>query len=117
MKHGHDRLFDLIYGRERIKAEVTLALGSLGPQALPYLTNELAATNSRHRVSVLESIAKLSLHGTPTNACLIPLLSATTDTDPRVRRAATNYIQRLAPEALANRPGTAPELPASALSQ
>ena len=92
------------------------ALSSLGPQALPYLTNELAATNWMYRRAVIESITQLALHGGPTNACLAPLCAAMSDVDGRVRRTAYACIERFAPEALTNGPGTAPALPASPLS-
>jgi hypothetical protein len=81
-------------------------LGLFGEQALPYLTNELSGTdtNRLRRIAILESITTMTQHGCPTNACLPPLLNATTDPDPGVRSAATNFIRYLAPEALTNSP-------------
>jgi hypothetical protein len=48
------------------------------------------------------SIAIMAKRGASTNACLGPLLKATTDPSPVVRRAATNAILWLAPQALTN---------------
>jgi hypothetical protein len=80
----------------------TYALPSLGEQTLPHLVDALSDANPSRRKAILFSIAIMAKRGASTNACLGPLLKATTDPSPVVRRAATNAILWLAPQALTN---------------
>jgi len=74
------------------------ALGRIGQSALPFLTQALSDTNQADHVQIIYSISYMRLYGVPTGQCLIAIMNATTDNDPRARLTATNEITRLTSE-------------------
>jgi hypothetical protein len=84
--------------RPQTARRCVLALGHIGEPALPVLAQALAETNFPYRVEIVELVPHLrGAHP------FRPILETTlTDQDPRVRSAATNVLQQIAPQALAN---------------
>ena len=86
--------------RPYVSFRAVQAISRLGPVAFPVLTNMLADTNNVAHAAVVTQLQLRMVDVVGTNACIPPLLSATTDRDPDVRYVATNALLHLAPETL-----------------
>ncbi len=88
--------------RPIVATRAIFALGSIGKPTFPLLTQALSDIHQPEREHIINAIAVYMPRAVGTSACLPSLLAGLTDSDPSVRRRATNALNFLAPQTITN---------------